>query len=1154
MATADADRNLLFGILALQLDFVTRDALIAAMNARVLEEHKPLGQSLVERVAMSEDDREALEAVVARHLKKHGDDPRRSLAALSSIGSAREHLEAVSDAELRASLAHVSAARPDDSPPTRYTSAGETTAGEMATAGGRFRTIRFHAKGGLGQVSVAVDQELGREVALKEIQDQHADDLTSRARFRLEAEITGGLEHPGIIPVYSLGCDPLTGRPYYAMRFVRGDNLHEAIKRFHGADVPGRDPGERSLAFRKLLGRFVDVCNAVAYAHSRGVLHRDLKPGNVMLGPYGETLVVDWGLARLIGRPAESAGEGPERPLRPSAASEMGETMAGSRVGTIGFMSPEQAEGRLDLLGPASDVYSLGATLYPLLTGRLAFEGQDSGAVLDKVIRGEVPPPRQVNPTAPPALDAICRKAMARRPEDRYPTPHELAEDIEHWLADEPVSALREPLTARARRWARRHRPLISGAAGLMVAALVAMVVANRLLDRERAIASDNFRMARAAVDRYLLHVSHDPRLRQQGALIPLRRELLRDGMTYYQAFLDRYGNTPGLRDEAAGAYDNLAMIAFETGDKREARKYLEKTLTLYREIGRGNSADPALRTRIGTGLRRLAVIYNKTGQPREALRAFERAREAFKALLDAPPTAEARAELAIVDTDIATLKARTEGPGPTEPYLREALALWPGLAAERPDEPAYRREWARSLNEEAYLLLRIGREADSARRFGQARNLLQNLVDRHPSEPEYRDDMGRAELNLGILQSAGGRPAEALKTLTRAREAFAGLVRDRPDYTQYRQDLAVCEIQLAEIHLRGRAWGEAIALLEQDRRSLQRLVAVDATNVQLRRDLVKALYNLGICRRNTGHPQEALDLYGRAEAIVRQLSREEPENLDVRNDAGIVANNVARLHESQKRLPEAIAAYQGAIASQRLAVDRAPDVLPYRETLNTLYLNLARCYRVAGDPERAAETTGVRAGLWPKHPAQLYDAARELADCVRVAEALRTSGRPGASASPDRYADEAIAALARAVEAGFADAGRVEAEKVFQPLRPRPDFRRLLEQLREKARSRTGQDPERARDRVASTPRQPRAIRTNEDGSGTAWIRSRNWAGTPASSVPLTIGCVPFHPRNVSVYGRPPMTSVNETDFVVPSLGPLPLIERLIRFTPSVL
>src|SRR5262249_46500227 len=201
--------------------------------------------------------------------------------------------------------------RPEDSFGTR----GPDSVGQASSSGLRFRVLRPHARGGLGEVLVARDEELQREVALKQIQDNYADDQESRTRFLMEAEITGGLEHPGIVPVYGLG-QYADGRPFYAMRFIRGDSLKDAVERFHAADKPGRDPGERALALRGLLRRFVDVCQAMAYAHSRGVLHRDLKPGNIMIGKYGETLVVDWGLAKPLDQP-EKAVSSPEGTLKP---------------------------------------------------------------------------------------------------------------------------------------------------------------------------------------------------------------------------------------------------------------------------------------------------------------------------------------------------------------------------------------------------------------------------------------------------------------------------------------------------------------------------------------------------------------------------------------------------------------------------------------------------------------------------------------------------------------------------------------------------------------------------------------------------------------------------------------------------------------------
>jgi WD40 repeat protein/tetratricopeptide (TPR) repeat protein len=268
-------------------------------------------------------------------------------------------------------------------------------------------------------------------------------------------------------------------------RFIRGDSLKDAIARFHEADVPDRDPGERALALRGLLRRFVDVCNAVAYAHARGVLHRDLKPGNVLLGKYGETLVVDWGLAKAVGRP-EGMPDATEGTLRPASASGSAPTQMGVALGTPQFMSPEQAAGRLEELGPASDVYSLGSTLYSLLTGKAAFEGGDVGAVLQRVQKGEFLPLRQVKRSVPAALEAVCLKAMALRPADRYASPRALADDVEHYLADEPVSAYREPSAARLARWGRRHRPLVAGAAALLLTAVVALAVGLVAVKREQ--------------------------------------------------------------------------------------------------------------------------------------------------------------------------------------------------------------------------------------------------------------------------------------------------------------------------------------------------------------------------------------------------------------------------------------------------------------------------------------------------------------------------------------------------------------------------------------------------------------------------------------------------------------------------------------------
>jgi serine/threonine protein kinase/tetratricopeptide (TPR) repeat protein len=467
--TTDPSRDLLFGLLALQNGLIDQVQLVAAFQAWTRDKTRPIADHLVSRGDLDADDWAAVEALVARHVKKHGGDLGQSLAAVGVGRSTRENLARVGDHDVEASLGRlgsITMRAEEDADRTASYAVGTTT-----SEGQRFRVLRPHARGGLGAVFVALDSELHREVALKEILDRHASDPISRQRFLMEAEITGGLEHPGIVPVYGLGTYG-DGRPYYAMRFIRGDSLKEAIEHFH-AEAPKGEPGRRSLELRKLLRRFLDVCNAIEYAHSRGVLHRDIKPGNVIVGRHGETLVVDWGLAKAQGRP--DAGSSEERPLVPNSASGRAETLPGSALGTPAYMSPEQAQGDLEHLGPRSDVYSLGATLYCLLTGRPPVEVDDVGAVLRAVQRGEFPPPRQLDPTLDRALEAICLKAMALKPEDRYPSPKALAEDVERWMAEEPVTSWREPFSRRARGWARRNRTAVAAAAVALVASVVGL-------------------------------------------------------------------------------------------------------------------------------------------------------------------------------------------------------------------------------------------------------------------------------------------------------------------------------------------------------------------------------------------------------------------------------------------------------------------------------------------------------------------------------------------------------------------------------------------------------------------------------------------------------------------------------------------------------
>ena len=461
-------------------------------------------------------------------------------------------------------------------------------AGTQSAGSGRqrFRVLNHHARGGLGEVFLAFDHELNREVALKAIQPRHADRVDCRARFLVEAEVTGGLEHPGIVPVYSLSRDE-AGRPFYAMRFIRGEGLDLAIKAFHAAGGLAR--GEHALEFRQLLRRFLDVCDTIAFAHSRRVLHRDLKPANVMLGPYGETLVVDWGLAKRLDIP-EGAPAGGEPP-RPTGTASGSQTLPGTTGGTPAYMSPEQATGRLDEVGPASDIYSLGATLYALLTGREPFAGGRVAALLERVRRGDFPRPRALDRAIPAPLEAICLKAMAREPEARYASARALAEDVEHWLADEPVAAYREPWRHRLARWARRHRTWTQAGAAALAAVAVIAVASALVVDAARR----GERAARAGEDRQRLAIE---RLNRE------RRELIR---------------------AARAEGDALVLKAREALDRRDwtaARLQLARALAMTR--AEPDLADLAARAeRLRAEVERRLADFEARAKAREAYAQF---------------------------------------------------------------------------------------------------------------------------------------------------------------------------------------------------------------------------------------------------------------------------------------------------------------------------------------------------------------------------------------------------------------------------------------------------------------------------------------------------------------------------------------------------
>jgi PAS domain S-box-containing protein len=402
------DLNLRVVVHALQRQLIDEPQFVSACAAWAGNGGGSIAELLVERGWLSDSERSELEALVERERVEalDGDLPTLTLATSGSLDGLIDLDEL--DLDL------------GDLP---------LTVRERITLRG------LHSSGGIGEVWRAYDEVLDREVALKRLKQDQADYADNRARFLREARITGQLDHPGIVPVYDYNASEDGSRCYYTMRFLRGRTLAEVIADFHAEREPGDDMV--SGTFLRLLGYFTSVCNTMAFAHSRGVVHRDLKGNNVIVGDFGEVIVLDWGLAKRIGVghvSASEAGAGKGGPGDSLLGLSVMATMQGERLGTPAFMAPEQAQGDIAKIDPRTDVYGLAAILYEILTGHPPFSGEDVVVVMEEVIHREPTPPSELVPEIPPVLERICLRGLAKAREDRWQSVTELAVAVQGWL------------------------------------------------------------------------------------------------------------------------------------------------------------------------------------------------------------------------------------------------------------------------------------------------------------------------------------------------------------------------------------------------------------------------------------------------------------------------------------------------------------------------------------------------------------------------------------------------------------------------------------------------------------------------------------------------------------------------------------------------
>jgi serine/threonine-protein kinase len=766
---------------------------------------------------------------------------------------------------------------------------------------GTFTIVRTHAHGGLGLISLARDELLGREVALKQIRPQLADDARSRHRFINEAEITAQLEHPGIVPIHAMGHDNL-GRPFYAMKFVHGRTLEAAVSEHH------RAPGGKSL--RDLLRRFVGICEAIAYAHSRGVIHRDLKPSNVMLGAFGETLILDWGLAKRFGDAAVSE-DASDLPL---AVSQL-VTLDGQVVGTPLYMSPEQASGDVAKQGPASDIYALGAMLYHILTGKPALSGSSNDEIVTRLRAAQpVPKPSLVNRRVNRALEAICVKAMSPRIEDRYPSAEALAADVEHWMADEPVSAYREPLAARLARVSRRHKSVVLGGAAVILVLVIGIVAttlqvvratrAEGRAEAEKQLAQKRFGEVRTLANKFMF--DFDQQIENLSGSTPARQMLVQTSLEYLNKLAADARDDPDLLGELATAYEKVGNIqgnpnlGNNLGDTAGALESYHKALQIARRL---QSAAPGKDPRqVPLLLSRIADLQEARGENSAALASYREVLAEFERAAAAGSTEpRLHRDRAVSNVRVGDmLHATGDRPGAMQ-HFEKGLEHARAYAAVSSD-PRAQLEVIIPQMRIALQLLETGNAAAALPHYQDVIDKLERAAAAEPDNTRHRFSLEWTYLQLGSTQLAAGDGESAMRSYDRALRIARDLAADDPTNVRPLQDIEQVYLRITEAHLKAGRNDAAIAAARELMDTATAHATANPDSVFAQRIVGLAEQRVAQVLHRTGDSSGAMDQFTRSLATMQSAAARDPGSMLLQRDVWISHYNLGELHDELAR------------------------------------------------------------------------------------------------------------------------------------------------------------------------------------------------------------------------------------------------------------
>lgn len=805
---------------------------------------------------------------------------------------------------------------------------------------GDFRLLREIGHGGMGVVYEAQQISLDRRVAVKVLPFAAVLDSKQIARFKNEAQAAAQLDHPNIVSVYAVGSD--RGVHFFAMQLIDGQPLDRAIEELRGlnkpdSEVPASDEADPETApvgstnrsflteispdrhayFRTVMGLGIQAAEALHAAHEYGVVHRDVKPSNLLLDGEGKLWVTDFGLARC--------------------QSDKALTQTGDLIGTMRYMSPEQTLGQSALVDQRTDIYSLGATLYELLALEPAFPGDDGADLMRRLTDQEPRALRDLEPKIPIDLQTVIHKAMARRREERYTTAQEFADDLRRVLEGKPTIAKPPTVADRLSKWTRRHQRLVVSVAVVCLLAAGGLAMSTVLITRQYLRAEQNgrsaerfFKNAQDAVERLGLQINE--RLADVPGAGQVRQDLLASTVQYYEDFVEEAKNDPSLRLDLALTYGKIATLTEAIGSTEQAIAAYTRALSMCEQLVNDDPGNAEYRSQLAMCHNNLALLLTQTGRTDEARRAYAQAIDLQSKLVESTPENwQAVSDLASFHGNLGLLRSETGDLEAAEASFHQAIRLQEQLLKGNAEVPEYLQELAASYNNLSTLYVKE-QPTRAAALYEKALSYQQKAASVCPTELEYRSDVAVTYNNLGAVQSRTEELDQAAASYQKAINIQRELVLAAPNQNSFQCDLAV------------------------------------------------SFNNLGLVQSQLGQVVDADHSFREALALQERLIRQNPKDVVLSSSLGGIYNNLGIVSEELGQLAEAGTSYGHAVEYQRAAHFSAPDILRYRVFLSKHYYNYGRVMRRLARGDEAARAALARKELWPDNPERLLTVAEELA------------------------------------------------------------------------------------------------------------------------------------------------------------------------------